>query len=600
MIRTLRDQRADNADVEAKASQTELSKSVKETLSAFANTKGGVLLLGVAETDGFAVVGVDNPAKVASDLASTCADAMEPPLRPHIEQIRIEDKWVVVAEIEELPTVEKPCFVKTKGMTKGSYVRVHDGDQPLSTYEVQMLIGNRTQPVYDTEVVSDANVDDALDADLTSTYVSRVRAQRPTATRGLTDDQVLIQSRLAARDEDVLRPTLAGLLALGRYPQQYFPQVMLTLVVYPTTDGQDLETGVRFEDNVALEGPIPVMVRDALIALRRHMSRRAVVNGVGRSDVWDYPETALREAVVNALVHRDLSPAARGTQVQIEMYPDRLSIRNPGGLYGPISVDKLSEAGTSDAAGMSSSRNAFLQRALEDVQLPDDNRTVCENRGSGIRTMLASLRAAGMSPPRFIDSISSFHVVVPKHALLDNPTIRWIASLGANGLTDSQCIALAMLRAGDTLDNARYRAATGLDSRVATNELQDLVVRGLVDQLGTRRWTEYRLATDDDTEAAELPTPASAPNVVDLIKTALREQDRSRQELQAMTAAPTQSVARALRMLREDGLVRIVGNIPSRSPKVRYELTPEAFGQEQLDFGSDETIGSAARGVSDD
>ncbi|MBO3751050.1 hypothetical protein J5X84_33680 [Streptosporangiaceae bacterium NEAU-GS5] len=101
--------------------------------------------------------------------------------------------------------------------------------------------------------------------------------------------------------------------------------------------------------------------------------------------VWEYPETALREALVNALAHRDLFLAARGGQVQIEMYPDRLVIRNPGGLYGALTVDDLGEE------GVSSARNATLMRLLEDVPVPGETRTVCENRGSGIRAMLDAL-----------------------------------------------------------------------------------------------------------------------------------------------------------------------------------------------------------------
>jgi ATP-dependent DNA helicase RecG len=69
------------------------------------------------------------------------------------------------------------------------------------------------------------------------------------------------------------------------------------------------------------------------------------MRGIDREDLWEYPEEALREAIVNALVHRDLSPLARGTQVQIQMYPDRLEIWNPGGLFGPVSTDRLGEPG---------------------------------------------------------------------------------------------------------------------------------------------------------------------------------------------------------------------------------------------------------------
>lgn len=122
----------------------------------------------------------------------------------------------------------------------------------------------------------------------------------------------------------------------------------------PTVTGADVRSGERFLDNVPLEGPIPITVQDALAALRRNMSRRATVRGARRIDTWEYPEAALREAIVNALAHRDYSPNARGTQVQIEMYPDRLLIRNPGGLFGPVSVDDLGED------GVSSARNATL------------------------------------------------------------------------------------------------------------------------------------------------------------------------------------------------------------------------------------------------
>jgi ATP-dependent DNA helicase RecG len=107
--------------------------------------------------------------------------------------------------------------------------------------------------------------------------------------------------------------------------------------------------------------------------------------------------------------------------------------------------------------------------------------------------MLDSLLTAGMSPPRFEDRISSFSVTFPNHTLLSEDTVRWITALGEHGLADSHCVALAILREEEALDNRAYRSATGIDSRVATAELQDLVARELVTQTGTRRWAQYRL-----------------------------------------------------------------------------------------------------------
>src|ERR1700733_10367305 len=170
------------------------------------------------------------------------------------------------------------------------------------------------------------------------------------------------------------------------------------------------------------------------------------------------------------------------------MYPDRLVIKNPGGLFGPVTIDSLGEE------GISSARNATLIKLLEDVPLPGETRTVCENRGSGIRSMLDALLTAGMSPPRFEDRISSFIVTFPNHTLLSEETLRWITGLGEHGLTDSQCVVLAILREEEVLDNRAYRTVTGVDSRVATAELRDLVARELVNQTGTRRWAQYRLS----------------------------------------------------------------------------------------------------------
>jgi ATP-dependent DNA helicase RecG len=359
--------------------------------------------------------------------------------------------------------------------------------------------------------------------------------------------------------------SLAGLLALGSYPQEHFPQLMVTFVHYPTAAGVQSATGERFLDNVTLEGSIPVMARDTLAVIRRNMSRRAVIADAGRQDVWEYPETALREAVVNALVHRDLSSTARGTQIQVEMYPDRLVIKNPGGLFGPVTIDNLGEE------GISSARNATLIKLLEDVPLPGETRTVCENRGSGIRSMLDSLLRAGMSPPQFADRISSFTVTFPNHTLLSEQTVRWIAALGEHGLTDSQCVALAMLREEEALDNRAYRTATGVDSRIATAELQDLVARELVTQTGTRRWAQYRLSSRFTARAGSTARADRRPALL----TALADETLSRGELAARTGLSDQTVRRWLTIMRQEGSVELSGNSP-RSTNARYRRSRQS------------------------
>ncbi|WP_370945712.1 helix-turn-helix domain-containing protein [Amycolatopsis sp. cg5] len=145
MIGSLRKLGGDHASVEAKRAETKLPRNVRETLSAFANTSGGVLILGLDESLGFQATGVQNPAKMAADLGSMCCENMEPPLRPLIETHRFEGVDLVVAEVAELAPASKPAYYRGASMAQGSFVRVSDGDRRLSPYEVQLMLANRGQ-----------------------------------------------------------------------------------------------------------------------------------------------------------------------------------------------------------------------------------------------------------------------------------------------------------------------------------------------------------------------------------------------------------------------------------------------------------------------
>ncbi len=370
------------------------------------------------------------------------------------------------------------------------------------------------------------------------------------------------------RFEDRWVPSLAGLLALGRYPQQFFPTLGVTFVVYPTPRvGEPGPGGERFMDNRRFEGPIPGLIRPVLDALQRNMKRRTIVRGLFREDLWEYPDTAIREALVNALGHRDLSPMARGTPVQVQMFPDRLVIANPGGLYGPVTVDRLGEE------GISATRNQVLMKILEDVTVPGEGRGICENRGSGIGAMLAALRQAGMSPPQFEDRIATFQVTFPNHTLLDEETLRWLERVGAGDLTDSQRMGLALIRHGETMTNSLYRQLTGLDSRVVTRELGELVSRGLVEQAGTRRWATYRLAPGLAKPAEEVARPPARRERRDRraeILSLLRERgELSRAEIAQALGLSSAAARKWLAILREEGVVELTTD-SSRAPGARY------------------------------
>lgn len=568
LIRSMQGFQTDLLHVEAKRAEAELPKRLWETLSAFSNTPGGgVLILGLDEVAGFALTGVRNPKKVMQDLASEC-DRMDPPVRAPIELHQVEGVTLVVAEIPEAELGQKPVHYRGAGLTNGAFIRVADGDRKLSQYEVQMMLASRGQPREDETPVADASLED-LDPELVGGLLERLRRMERSIFRQRTDEEALRTLKALVPHGDRWVPSLGGLLALGSYPQQFFPALGVTFVVYPTPNlGEPGPRGERFLDQGRFDGPVSRMLEPVMKALQRNMKRRAVVRGLFREDLWEYPETALREALVNAVVHRDLSALARGTPVQVRMFPDRLEIVNPGGLFGPVTVDRLGEE------GISSSRNQVLMKILEDTPVPGRNEVVCENRGSGIGAMLASLRQAGMSPPHFVDRIATFQVTFPNHTLLDADTLRWLEAVGAFDLSDSQRMALALLKRGEEVTNASYRQISGLDSRVVTRELGDLVQRGLVAQDGTGRWTSYRLAPAPPAERTGRSRRRRADRRGEIVSLLRQAGELSRAEVAERLGVSDPTAGKWLARLRSERAV-VLTTESSHDPNARYRLAGE-------------------------
>jgi ATP-dependent DNA helicase RecG len=431
---------------------------------------------------------------------------MEPVIRPELQLFELEGKALVVAEIPELPASEKPCFYRSAGLVNGAFFRVGDGDRQMTPYEVQACLDAKGQPRYDLEPMAEATIQD-LDAELLAGFLRRLRQR---SFQSWSDEEILRTLKVLVPDAaGHWVPSLAGLLCFGRYPQAFFPGLFIAVNRYPGQSAGELgPNGERFLDSVKVEGPIPYMIRDALQALKRNMQLRIRIPGLGRQEDWEYPELVLREALVNALVHRDYSPQARGTHVKIQLFSQRLEILNPGGLFGPVSADLLGQA------GLQSSRNAFLIRMMEDLPLPEENRPLCEGRGSGIVDMLGRLRQVGLSPPLFDITLARFRIEFQNHTLMAPDTLAWLTPRTQGyGLNERQLQALAFLKHRERLTNADYCRLTGADSRLATQELRALVNLALVDREGSHRWSAYRL-TSAMTAAEPQPKGVSEQGVV--------------------------------------------------------------------------------------
>lgn len=575
LIARLRRLGLEPTEVEVKAAVGGLPRSVVETLSAFSNGDGGTLLLGLSE-DGFVPAPGFDASAVRDALAHACSEKMLPPIRAAIELLDLEGATIIRLDVDELDPVEKPSFVLERGEYNGSFIRGGDGDRKLTRYEVTQLLSNRAQTIEDQAVVRDATLDDFEPQLLEATLAHAAERAPRTFGRGIDRTTALKRLGIVREDHGTLYPTVAGLLALGSYPQQFFPQLFVSFVALPTVQmGESGPEGERFLDNLTIDGPIPTMLAEATAALRRNMSRAAVIRGLGRQDRYDYPIDVIRELVTNALMHRDYGPDSRGMQIQIELYPDRLVVRSPGGLYGGVTVDLL---GTSRVE--SNSRNSTLAKLLADVPLPDrPNETIAENRGSGLLTAVASLRKAGMSPPEFEAEPGRLIVTVPQTALLAPATIEWISSLGLGGGSDAQHLALAMMRNTGRASVGMLRA-WGVAEGVARRALKELVDRGVAFRMGGRRYATYRLVGEQPPLPgvdSQVPVPVVVSTRsgieadLDTMVQAIRAGHATSRELVEHLGMDYQAVLRRLRELEERGLVQATR--PKYSSKQSYRVT---------------------------
>ena len=484
----------EDAALEVKRAQRGLPQRLFETLSAFANQAGGgVILLGIDETQGFRLSGVEAVQAVITELTDL-AGKMVPPLALEITPVEIDGKTVITVEVPECDYQHKPCHYGPSGLQGGSFLRVGNQNRHMSVYEVFTFVTGRGQPVFDQELVKKAGVDD-LDQAALDAYFTRLKQSRRGLWQRLRLEEKGLVDRLLAleilgRDGDALHPTLAGLLAFGIWPQKFYPSLTITFVRYISTDrSQKGPRGERFMDNAQFDGRLEEMVDEAVGRCIMNMRQSTLIEGILHRNIPEYPEEALREALINAIAHRDYSTYVLGSHVRIEMFADRLEVMTPGGLFGPVTEANIEST--------QSTRNQLLMRILNEIGLVED-------RGSGVDAMLSALRDAHLEPPRFLDTRTYFTVTFSNQSLLDPETVAWLNRYANLPLNPRQRTALAYLHRHKQITNPDYCRLNNVDSLVATRELRGLVDAGVVAMHGTRRWAFYALV---DKTLAPQPMP---------------------------------------------------------------------------------------------
>lgn len=395
LVESIRWQKAEGQTVEVKAAHQGCPQKLYDTLSSFSNQdSGGTIVFGLDEKADFALVGVYDLQDLQKNVTEQC-NQMEPPVRAVFTAVEMGSAAVCCAEIPGLDFSERPCYYKGRGRTKGSYIRVGDADLPMTDYELYSFEAFRKHLHDDERPVERASMS-TLDANQLQSYLLQKRLERPGFAQ-LPEDQALEMLNVT-RDG---KPTLAAVMNFCVYPQGYLPQLAITAVVVPGLEiGEHALDDPRFLDNKRIEGTIKNMAEEAIQFCKRNMKVQTIIDPETgrRKDRTEYPIEAIRESVLNALIHRDYSHLTEGTPVQINFFRNRLEIHSPGSLYGRMTVEQLGHA-------RPDLRNPALAVMTEEL-------VGAENRYSGIPTIRREMAAYKLPEPVFENRRNEFVVTL--------------------------------------------------------------------------------------------------------------------------------------------------------------------------------------------
>lgn len=466
--------------IEAKTAEKDFPKKCYDTISSFANKYGGIIIFGINENNNFKEQNVYDVNDLQKQITALCTTAIEPKIRPEFLPITYNDKKLLAVKINEIPQKKKPCYYKNLGINKGSYIRIGDSDEHMTDYEIYNLQSYTDGIKEDLRPIKRAELED-LNEEKINQYIEKIKEKKPNLSK-FSNEKILKLNGIIDNSNGEIHPTLAGMMVFGEYPQGYLPQLFIACVVVPGKKLGDVgELGQRFDDNERVEGTIEEMLDKSLAFVRRNIGTMVIIDDEGkRTDVPHYPMKALREAIANALIHRDYSTNTEGAYIYLRIFDDRIEILNPGDLYGN---NRLENLGTDN---MLEVRNNTIIRLLEDTT------DIVENRHTGIATMRDEMQKMNLPEPEFETLRGTFKVTFRKkeEIVAKNYTENYTENCTDNfteNCTDNEIRVLELLKTNPNITQVELSSKVDVSRRTISTILSNLKEKKKIKRIGSDR-----------------------------------------------------------------------------------------------------------------
>lgn len=469
----------ETATLEAKGAH-ELGRTVLETVCAFANEPdmgGGYILIGAARDDlslfpSYVAQNIDDTDKVQSDLATQCSSVFNIPIRPTIVIENVDGKNVMVVRIEELGPGQKPVYFKDKNLPQGAYRRIGPTDHKCTEDDLRVFYSDLD--VYDCSILKRTSLKDVDDTALKQ--YKRLRAEINPAAEELSYSDVDLLIALGCLDnQNKEHLTVAGLLLFGTRMAQRreLPMIRADYIRVPGKEWiKDPDERFRTVD---MRGSLISLMYRLVEEINADLPKGFMLaDGELQAQASGLPVKALREVIVNALMHRNYRESS---PVQVIRYDNRIEIRNPG--YSLKNEELLGQPG-------STTRNPTIAAVFHETNL-------AETKGSGIRAIKRLLKSAHLAPPTFesdrVGNQFTAHLLL--HHFLSEDDLEWLKSFKKFHLNDDQKQVLILVRELGAINNSSYRQISDVDTLTATKDLRQLCDYELLLKKGDKKGTYY-------------------------------------------------------------------------------------------------------------